>query len=200
VKHIKNIDDFISEIIKVPIKVGDTILGGRFKNKKTVVKKIGKNDKGDITINGKPLLKYRIIKESLSKLEEDVNSYLAHLIDSGFSVDISENILDSDEDNRFKRYFIKIFKPTELHQYTYSCKDFDWSEIEEETSRFISIILDEWDFDIEYVYSMVSRITENDRGSRILSLDRNMIDVDSIINGSANLDKVNSFTIGIIGD
>ena len=32
-----------NEMIKIPIKVGDTVLGGRFKNKKTVVKKIGKN-------------------------------------------------------------------------------------------------------------------------------------------------------------
>jgi len=37
-------------------------LGGRFKNKKIKVKEISKNDKGDITINGKPLLKYRILK------------------------------------------------------------------------------------------------------------------------------------------
>jgi hypothetical protein len=51
-------------MIKVPIKVGDTVLGGRFKNKKIVVKKIGKNDKGDITINDKPLLKFRIVKDS----------------------------------------------------------------------------------------------------------------------------------------
>ena len=57
-----------NEMIKVPIKVGDTVLGGRFKNKKVVVKKIGKNDKGDITINGKPLLKYRIVKESIDKI------------------------------------------------------------------------------------------------------------------------------------
>jgi len=54
-----------NEVIKVPIKVGDTVLGGRFKNKKIVVKKIGKNSKGDITINDKPLLKFRIFKESL---------------------------------------------------------------------------------------------------------------------------------------
>ena len=54
-----------NEMIKVPIKVGDTVLGGRFKNKKIVVKKIGKNSKGDITINDKPLLKFRIFKESL---------------------------------------------------------------------------------------------------------------------------------------
>ena len=51
------------EDIKVPIEVGDTVLGGRFKNKKTIVKKIGKNKKGDITVNDKPLLKYRIVKE-----------------------------------------------------------------------------------------------------------------------------------------
>ena len=56
-KHLKS----FNEMIEVPIKVGDTILGGRFKNKKIVVKKIGKNKKGDITINDKPLLKFRII-------------------------------------------------------------------------------------------------------------------------------------------
>jgi hypothetical protein len=50
-----------NEMIEVPIKVGDTVLSGRFKNKKIVVKKIGKNKKGDITINDKPLLKFRII-------------------------------------------------------------------------------------------------------------------------------------------
>lgn len=55
-KHLKS----FNEMIEVPIKVGDTILGGRFKNKKIVVKKIGKNKKGDITVNDKPLLKFRI--------------------------------------------------------------------------------------------------------------------------------------------
>jgi len=53
-----------NENIKVPIKIGDTILGGRFKNKKIKVKEISKNEKGDITINGKPLLKYRVLKNS----------------------------------------------------------------------------------------------------------------------------------------
>lgn len=48
-------------MIKIPIKVGDTVLGGKFKNRKVVVKKIGKNENGDITINGKPLLRFRII-------------------------------------------------------------------------------------------------------------------------------------------
>ena len=51
------------EMIKVDIKVGDTVLGGKFKNKKIVVKFISKNAKGDLTINGRPLMRYRIIKQ-----------------------------------------------------------------------------------------------------------------------------------------
>jgi len=52
---------YIKENITIPINVGDVVLGGRFKNKRITVKTIGKNEKGDITINGKPLLKYRLI-------------------------------------------------------------------------------------------------------------------------------------------
>ncbi len=51
------------EKIILDIEKGDILYGGRFKNKKTIVKKIGKNKKGDITINDKPLLKFRIVKE-----------------------------------------------------------------------------------------------------------------------------------------
>ena len=58
----------LTEMIKLDIKVGDTLLCGKFKNKKVVVKTIGKNDKGDITINGKPLLRFRVLKESNYKL------------------------------------------------------------------------------------------------------------------------------------
>jgi hypothetical protein len=53
----------INEMIKLNIKVGDTIMGGKFLNKKTIVKTIDKNEKGDITINGKPLLRFRIIEK-----------------------------------------------------------------------------------------------------------------------------------------
>lgn len=53
----------IIEDIKIPIKVGDIVLGGKFKNKKIKVKSIGKNEKGDITINNRPLLKFRIIDQ-----------------------------------------------------------------------------------------------------------------------------------------
>ena len=35
--------------------------------KKITVKDIGRNEKGDITINGRPLLKYRLFKEMVEK-------------------------------------------------------------------------------------------------------------------------------------
>ncbi len=55
--------NIINEMIKLNIKVGDTLMGGKFKNKKVIVKTIDKNEKGDITINGKPLLRFRIIEK-----------------------------------------------------------------------------------------------------------------------------------------
>ena len=48
--------------IKLDIKVGDVLLGGKFKNKRVVVKKIGVDDRGQQTINGKSILKFRIEK------------------------------------------------------------------------------------------------------------------------------------------
>lgn len=48
--------------IFVPIKVGDIILGGRFKNKKITVKTIGKDEYGMPTINGKRAFNFRIPK------------------------------------------------------------------------------------------------------------------------------------------
>lgn len=53
----------IFESINLPIEIGDEILTGRFKNKKTIVKTIDKNEKGDLIINGKPMLKFRTPKK-----------------------------------------------------------------------------------------------------------------------------------------
>ena len=48
--------------MKLDIKVGDILLGGKFKNKRIVVKEIGKDELGQPTVNGKPLLNFRIEK------------------------------------------------------------------------------------------------------------------------------------------
>jgi hypothetical protein len=89
--------EYISEMIKLNIKVGDVIMGGKFKNKKVVVKTIGKNEKGDITINGKPLLRFRLIKENIMSVsrrkiiwllrrlgDPEINDLLKSIVDESF--------------------------------------------------------------------------------------------------------------------
>jgi len=49
--------------MELPIEVGDVILGGRFKNKKIVVKEIGKDEYGDPTVNGRSVLNVRLVKK-----------------------------------------------------------------------------------------------------------------------------------------
>jgi hypothetical protein len=80
----------LTEMIKLDIKVGDTIMGGKFKNKKVVVKTIGKNEKGDVTINGKPLLRFRILKE------DDRQNKFQKLIDGSLSI-LKEKCDDQEE-------------------------------------------------------------------------------------------------------
>ena len=67
----------IAEAIKLDLEVGDVILTGRFKNKRTVVKDISTDELGQPTINGMKALSFRIEKLmpkdkwSKKSLEED---------------------------------------------------------------------------------------------------------------------------------
>jgi hypothetical protein len=49
-------------MINIPIEIGDTILAGKFRNKKIVVKEIGVDLHGGPTVNGRPILQIRIPK------------------------------------------------------------------------------------------------------------------------------------------
>ena len=60
----KEFETSLKENIVLPVKVGDTILTGRFKNKKVKVKTIGKDEHGMPTINGKKVVTFRLIGES----------------------------------------------------------------------------------------------------------------------------------------
>ena len=59
----KEFETSLKENIVLPVKVGDTILTGRFKNKKVKVKTIGKDEHGMPTINGKKVVTFRLMKE-----------------------------------------------------------------------------------------------------------------------------------------
>ena len=68
---------YLEEDINIPVNIGDTILTGRFKNKKTVVKDIGVDDYGMPTINGRKVATFRIYKDQAHHeevtIEEGIN-------------------------------------------------------------------------------------------------------------------------------
>ena len=55
-----------NEDINIPVKIVDSILTGRFKNKKVVVKSIDKDEHGMPTINGKKITTFRVMKEGVN--------------------------------------------------------------------------------------------------------------------------------------
>lgn len=60
---LKTYISFLIEKIVLDLDIGDIILGGKFKNKRMVVKSIDTTDDiGQPTINGKPILNFRIEK------------------------------------------------------------------------------------------------------------------------------------------
>ena len=170
----ENPDDFRKqyEDINIPIKVGDTILGGKFKNRKLVVKKIGKNKKGDITINDKPLLKFRLLKESIS--QEDINNGLVYLIDDGFKIikDNNSNLND----------IIQIFKQKEFkeHNTMDNLIEINWSDIEYDILPFIESNLDIIK-DIILIYSTFS--TYNGNSGDIYTYDREVFSTNDVLSG-----------------
>jgi hypothetical protein len=64
---LKSLKECINEEIKLNVKVGDTLLMGKFKNKKVLVKSIGEDEWGMPTINGKKAVTFRIPKKETIK-------------------------------------------------------------------------------------------------------------------------------------
>ena len=58
----KQLRKIISEVLKLDLEVGDIILTGKFKNKRTVVKKIETDDMNQPIVNGMKALSFRIEK------------------------------------------------------------------------------------------------------------------------------------------
>lgn len=58
------------ESIKLNIDIGDTILGGRWRNRRVKVKSIDKDKNGQVIVNGKSLLKFRIWKDLPKEMKD----------------------------------------------------------------------------------------------------------------------------------
>ena len=72
--------NLITEKIVLDVKVGDVILAGRFKNKKVVVKSIGKDEHGMPTINGKKVVNFRISPKNEIKERIDFHDTATQLV------------------------------------------------------------------------------------------------------------------------
>lgn len=60
-KKTASLRDMINkEALQIPLKKGDVILGGRFKNRREIVKEITTDENGQFLVNGKKLLNFRI--------------------------------------------------------------------------------------------------------------------------------------------
>ena len=58
----RQLRQLVAEAITLDLKPGDVILTGRFKNKRVVVKSVGRDEYGHPTVNGKSILKFKIEK------------------------------------------------------------------------------------------------------------------------------------------
>jgi hypothetical protein len=72
-KQSKNFGDLVKEDINIDVDKGDTVLMGKFKNKKVVVKDFGKDDHGMPTINGKKATTFRLGDKGQNVFKQDEN-------------------------------------------------------------------------------------------------------------------------------
>lgn len=70
----KTLRQLVREVLELDLEIGDVILTGKFKNKRTVIKKFGKDDLGQPTINDRPLnfrIEKLLPKEKWSKKSQE---------------------------------------------------------------------------------------------------------------------------------
>jgi DNA topoisomerase IB len=86
----------LEEEIKIPIEVGDTILRGKWRNKKVVVKDIGEDEHGSPTVNGKSILSIRLtdkeeVKEAKlnEKTKEEIKQGHLKNTETGHTIKVS---------------------------------------------------------------------------------------------------------------
>ena len=102
---LKKLKECINEEIKLNVKVGDTLLMGKFKNKKVVVKSIGEDEWGMPTINGKKAVTFRIPKkENLKEAASNTGFSGTAEPDTSFVADRQKRILNKEKpENWYKQ-------------------------------------------------------------------------------------------------
>jgi len=110
-------ENSLNEAITLPVKVGDTILTGRFKNKKVVVKTIGKDEHGMPTINGKKVVTFRLMKEG----------FVAEIAGTAVRCEKCNHSWDIEEDDDEKYLCHSCGWDSQQQEYDYDAFD-SWAE------------------------------------------------------------------------
>lgn len=124
------------------------------------------------------------INES-QQFQDDLKSHLVWITDDGFRVDF-----DNEEESSLT---IRIWKPFDIskqERYGYSnSKNFLWSEISDELNRAFRTISQDFDFDINYIYTIESSFTSS-------GFDRKFHTEEEFMNG-LKLQIIKSFFISL---
>ena len=91
----------IHEVISLDVNVGDTLLMGKFKNKKVKVKEIGTDEYGMPTINGKKATTFRIPKADVNEMAKVDMDKVEKYADSQLSPE--DIVLGKETDHFFQR-------------------------------------------------------------------------------------------------
>ena len=116
--------NLLLERIILDVKVGDTILAGRFKNKKIVVKSIGKDEHGMPTINGKKVVNFRISPKNAITERVDFYEIATQLVKKAglkskvkftntgsnkADYNVDKDIINIKPTSRFKDFLVTVF-------------------------------------------------------------------------------------------
>tara|TARA_Y100000593_G_scaffold80779_1_gene150881 strand:+ start:115 stop:678 length:564 start_codon:yes stop_codon:yes gene_type:complete len=116
--------DLLLEKIVLDIKVGDVILAGRFKNKKVVVKSIGKDEHGMPTINGKKVVNFRISPKNEITERVDFHEIATQLVkkaglnskvkfvntgNNKADYNVDDDVIRIKPTSRFKDFLVTVF-------------------------------------------------------------------------------------------
>jgi hypothetical protein len=113
-----------------------------------------------------------LIKRFNESLESDVEDYLEHLKDDGFSIEVSDD-------------FFRIYKPISGSVYRYdNLKEFSYNTISDDIKRFINLIDGSYSIDYVYVVKYINTLNSN---SRVI--------VSDILND--DLGEIKSLVIGV---
>ena len=123
------------------------------------------------------------INES-QQFQDDLKSYLAWITDAGFRIDFQ---------NEEQSCQIRIWKPineSSKEKYGYSnSRNFLWSEISDELNRAFITISQDFNYDINYIYTIESSFTSS-------GYDRKFHTEDQFFNG-LKLQSIKSFFISL---